>query len=319
MTSTRTPMDADYAALLESLGGVVIPPARTQTPQQIRDIVNETLASLDGPDYVPEIVGTIEDAVMESADARIPIRVYTPVTGAPRAVIAYFHGGGWVAGDLDTHDKICRRLANGTSSVVVATDYRLAPEHPFPAAFVDCLAGAAWAAERYPDLPLIVAGDSAGGALAATVAQRSRDTGSPLVTGQVLIYPAINMAPNTPSMELFADGYLLTRDDCVTYYEWYLPDSDRRSMAYAVPSDIDSVAGLAPAVVVTAGFDPLLDEGNAYARRLADAGVPVVHQTNPALLHGFIDVVTVVPAAAEARERIVEATSELIDRLTHAA
>jgi acetyl esterase len=118
-------------------------------------------------------------------------------------------------------------------------------------------------------------------------------------------------------MELFADGYLLTREDCITYFEWYL--GDRRSMPYAVPAAVASVAGLPPAVVATAGFDPLIDEGNAYARRLADAGVPVVWLANPSLLHGFIDVVNVVPAAAEACDRIVAATSDLIDRLTLAA
>jgi len=219
----------------------------------------------------------------------IPARRYQP-QGGPRgkALLLYFHGGGFVVGDLETHDPHCRALAADSGSVVVAVDYRLAPENPYPAAIEDGIAALKWAAREYAGWKLGVAGDSAGGTLAAVVALHARDLDIPLAL-QMLIYPAVDQRGDFPSRVRLASGYLLTQADIDWFTEQYFVG--RRSPVLepdASPLRAASHAGLAPALVLTCGFDPLVDEGDAYAQALKRAGVPVRHVRLEGSIHGCL-------------------------------
>ncbi len=290
------PLDPQIRAVLDAAAAAGAPPLSELPPQQARSGFREmTLAGL--ADLAPEPVAQVDDGTL----AGVPVRTYDPgMDGAPTTV--YFHGGGWVIGDLDTHDPQCRRLANAARTRVVAVDYRLAPEHPYPAALDDAYAvTCAVAAERGA---VAVAGDSAGGNLAAAVALRARDEDGPAITTQLLVYPALDPTLTQPSVTENGEGYFLTKAGMEWFVGHYLPDRATRTEAYAGPLHAPDLAGLPPAVVATAEFDPLRDEGDAYARRLADAGVAVVHLRHPGLVHGFAGMAALVTAAAEARDRV---------------
>ena len=223
----------------------------------------------------------------------IPVRIYRRL-GRPEAVpaIVYLHGGGWVVGDLDTHDSSCRLLAHESECVVVSVDYRLAPEHPFPAAVDDAVAAYRWVHDHATELSVEpgrvgVMGDSAGGNLAAVVAQVTRDTDVPPPTAQCLVYPATDALFRSPSHELFATGFFLTRASMEWYRAKYLPDPADWDSPLASPIEAADLRGVCPAIVVTAGFDPLRDEGRRYADRLAEAGVPVRYRCYDDMVHGF--------------------------------
>ncbi|WP_203924764.1 alpha/beta hydrolase [Rugosimonospora africana] len=260
--------------------------------------------SHDVAGYVPEPVSRVERASF----SEVPARVYFP-SHPPRAVVVYFHGGGFVAGNLDTHDKTTRRVANGAVAIVASVDYRLSPEHPFPLPFEDALTATREAARRYPHLPLLVMGDSAGGALAASVAQWARDSGLVEVVGQVLVYPVIDFDLESRSMLDYGSDYLLTRADLAMYRRYYLNGTD--SERYALPGSMADLSGLPPAAIAIAGFDPLRDEGARYALRLAEAGVPVNLLDDAHLIHGWLEVAETIPAATSARGRLVEAVRDL--------
>ena len=240
----------------------------------------------------------------------IPARRYQPRNGPKaKAVLLYFHGGGFVVGDLETHDPHCRTLASESGSVVVAVDYRLAPENPYPAAIEDGLAALKWAAREYPGWTLGVAGDSAGGTLSAVVALHARDLGIPLAL-QMLIYPAVDQKGDFPSRVRLADGYLLTQADIEWFTEQYFvgragpvlePD--------ASPLRAASHAGLAPALVLTCGFDPLVDEGDAYAEALKRAGVPVRHVRLEGSIHGCLGLAGYVASGKQALAEVCRAWS----------
>jgi acetyl esterase len=215
------------------------------------------------------------------------VRVYHPRPGAVLPGVVYYHGGGYVLGGLDSHDAICHRLAHGADAVVVSIDYRLAPEHVFPAAVDDALAAFRWVRAEAASLGMDgtrvgVAGDSAGGCLSAVVSQLARDE----VKYQVLFYPVTEARAQTRSRELFARGFFLERHTLDWFVEQYVPRGLERDPR-ASPLLADDLAGVAPACVLTAGFDPLRDEGDAYAVRLARAGVPVEHVRERSLIHGF--------------------------------
>jgi acetyl esterase len=224
-------------------------------------------------------------------------RLYVPghlPGGTPAPLLVYFHGGGWVIGDLDTHDGVCRFLAAAAGVAVLAIDYRLAPEHPFPAAVEDAWAGFAWAAANAASLGfdperIAVGGDSAGGNLAAVVSLLARAGGGPTPAMQLLIYPPTNSANDTRSRELFSEGFLLTKADMDLFEACYLPPgtdaNDHRVSILQAPD----LRGLPPAYVVTAGFDPLRDEGEAYALRMREAGVQVALRRHPGLVHSFVN------------------------------
>ncbi len=222
----------------------------------------------------------------------IPVRVYTPAAMGPLPVLVYFHGGGWVVGGIATHDATCRELANGARAVVVSVDYRLAPEHKFPAAADDCYGATRWTAAHAAELGadatrLAVGGDSAGGNLAAVVAQMARDRGGPPIVFQLLIYPATDAACDTPSYRDNAEGYLLTTADMRWFWNHYLSGSPDAENPYASPLRATNLAGLPPALVITAEFDPLRDEGERYAQRLEEAGVPARLSRYAGMIHGF--------------------------------
>jgi acetyl esterase len=207
-------------------------------------------------------------------------------------VLVFFHGGGWVVGDIESHDTGCRHLANRAECAVVSVDYRLAPEHKFPAAVEDCLAATAWVAGNAASLGvdagrLAVGGDSAGGNLAAVVSLLARDHGTPRIGHQLLIYPATDAAMRHDSMARFAEGYVLTRSTMRWFYEQYLRTLADAADWQASPLAAPDLGGLPPAFVLTAGYDPLCDEGDAYAARLAAAGVSVTHRRFTGQIHGF--------------------------------
>jgi acetyl esterase len=252
----------------------------------------------------PRPLASVEDLRV----AGLPARRYHP-GGGPRRLLLYLHGGGWAVGDLDTHDALCRRLAAEVGLVVVSLDYRLAPEHPFPAAVDDGVAALREVQERAGALGgrtdgVLIGGDSAGGNLSAVACQRLRDGGEPLPLGQLLIYPATDLRRAFPSHRTLAHGYFLQKEDM----DWFLDQYAAEPLDPAAsPLLASSLAGLPPAIVTTAGFDPLRDEGEAYARELAHAGVPVVHLHEPGLVHGYVSMETVVPEADAALGRIVDA------------
>jgi len=242
------------------------------------------------------------------------VRVYRPDGAAvPAPVVVFFHGGGWVLGSIATHDATCRGLANRTGAVYVSVDYRLAPEHPYPAAPEDCYAATCWVADHAADLGvdpgrLAVAGDSAGGNLAAVVCQMARDRSGPAIAFQLLIYPVTDLdLDRWPSMEENADGPLLTREGMDWFARHYVGTLPFTGDPYAAPIRAADLSGLPPAYVATAGHDPLRDEGAGYAEALAAAGVTVGYDNFATMIHGFVGFADVVPAAGEARDRIAAA------------
>jgi acetyl esterase len=241
--------------------------------------------------------------------------VYRPEGEGPFPTVVFFHGGGWVIGDLETHDNQARSVARHGRAVVVSVDYRLAPEHPFPAAVDDAVAAARWAAAHLAELGgddrLAVAGDSAGGNLAAVVAQQLHADGTP-VTAQFLIYPAVDSAGEYPSRVENAKGYFLEQPTMDWFYGHYAGGVDDPADPRLSPLRAADLSGLAPALVVTAEFDPLRDEGEAYAEALRAAGVPVRQQRYDGLIHGFFDMGPISAAAQAAIDESCARFGELL-------
>jgi acetyl esterase len=252
----------------------------------------------------------VASATDQHSPGGVPVRVYEPLE--PRgSTLIFLHGGGWVVGDVETHDPLCRRVTNGTGARVVSVDYRLAPEHPFPAGLDDAEEVLHWLWTEDPGRPLGVAGDSAGASLTAGVALRARDKQIPLAA-QLMLYPATDPALTSPSIAENGAGYFLTGRDMSWFYQQYLPGGP----ASAPEADLAhaDVAGVAPAIVATAEFDPLRDEGAAYAARLADAGVPTQYVPGPGLIHGFAGFLGVVDAADATVATILDRLSQLLHR-----
>ncbi|MBD8606761.1 alpha/beta hydrolase [Aeromicrobium sp. CFBP 8757] len=257
-------------------------------------------------------IGAVTDRTIDGPGGPLRLRFYTPRGLSRRSpALLFFHGGGWIYGDLESHDATCRFLAEEAQVRVVAVDYRLAPEAPFPAAVDDAMAAWAWIAEHAQGLGIdptriAVGGDSAGGNLAAVVAQQAVAAGGPTPAFQLLIYPATDFAERAPSRDTYAEGFFLTRAFMDLAEENYLVGGEDRSDPRLSPLHGD-VTGVAPAYVVTAGFDPLIDEGDAYAEKLRAAGVPVEHVTEDGLIHGFINMVSMGRTAPRAARRAAAA------------
>ena len=283
------PLDPQVKAFLDQLAAAAIPPVETLSPRDARLQMEAGTVMLG---RLPE-VGRVEDHVIPGPASPVRLRLTAPAGEGLVPGLVYFHGGGFVVGSLYSHDHLCRALTRASGVAVVSVDYRLAPEHPFPAAVDDADAATMWVAENAEALGidparLGVGGDSAGGNLAAVVARRSRDRGGPALAAQVLIYPATDCDLDTISYLANADGYFLTRSAMAWYWDQYAPDKSRRTGPDASPLRAADFAGLPPAVVVTAEYDPLVDEGVAYARRLAEAGVPVRALHYEGMIHGFL-------------------------------
>jgi len=263
---------------------------RTLSPPEARADLRRLALSLAGP-KVP--VERVEELELPGPAGPIGARLYVPEHEEPRLpMLVYLHGGGWVRGDLDTHDNTCRFLAHEAGVLVLSVEYRLAPEHKFPAAVEDSLAAFRWAHENAADLgadpdAVAVGGDSAGGNLTAVVGQVTAADGGPVPAFLLIIYPATDLSEKRRSVKLFSEGFLLTESDMDWYTAHYLPDDDAARDPRASPLLAEDLTGLPPAYVVTAGFDPLRDEGEAYAARLREAGVPVALRRHRGLIHGF--------------------------------
>ncbi|MCG8443765.1 MAG: alpha/beta hydrolase fold domain-containing protein [Caulobacterales bacterium] len=271
-----------------------------------------SLGALYGPG--PEMAEVVEETIPTGDGHSFGVRLLKP-TATPRAVIVYMHGGGWVVGDIDEFDTLGRQLAQRTGCAVAMVNYRLAPEHPYPAAIDDCWNALRWADQNMERLvgrraPLIVAGDSAGGTLAAIVAQRSVAAGGPTIALQVLVYPVTDHDLSRPSYADPGNQLLLTRDAMAWFWDLYVPSAETRDRPDASPLRAASLAGGPPAVVLTAEYDVLRDEGEAYVAKLRAAGVPVVHKRFDRQMHGFFSMVNVLPGAKEGMEFV----GEQIDR-----
>ena len=253
----------------------------------------------------PPHVGAVRDLQVDGAEGPLPARHYAPAEpGGPHPLLVYFHGGGWVVGDLDTHDATCRLLCRHAGVHVLSVDYRLAPEHPFPAAVRDAGAAFAWACAHAAELGadparVAVGGDSAGGNLAAVATRLAATGGGPVPVLQLLIYPATDLDAERPSLSLFAEGFYLTRADRDWYTETYLRGASDED-PLGSPLLAGALAGLPPAIVINAAFDPLRDEGEAYAQALREAGTPVLARRFPGLTHAFVNMTGIHPASRDA-------------------
>ena len=302
------PLDAELQPIVDLINSLEAPPAREQSVEENRAAyAGLSLMFGSGDESV-----TTQDEVVPGPDADIPVRWYRPAAGGDGSadtdgrtgVVVYFHGGGWVIGSVDTHDPVCRDLAQRCGVPVVSVDYRLAPEHIFPAAIDDCRVAADWvwaqASQRGIDPSrIVVAGDSAGGQLATVVAQHWPSDRPPLAL-QVLVYPVTDLAvfpvdeaaDAGTSLVRNGEGYVLTLDTMEYFADNYVPDPAARAHPDASPLRAESLAGQPPAFVITAEFDPLRDEGEAYADRLADAGIPVVASRYDGATHMFLQMPT---------------------------
>jgi acetyl esterase len=292
-------LDPQTKAVLEEGARAGFPPPHQVPPAVARCNLRARRAMAVG---TLEKVEKLEDRTAPGPAGPIPVRIYTPTGQSSLPVLVYFHGGGWVLGDLDSHDGICRALANGAGCLVVSVDYRLAPEAKFPAAPDDCYAATVWTAEHAASLGgdprrIAVGGDSAGGNLAAVVALMSRDKGGPELCFQLLICPIIDRDFATASYRDNAEGYGLMRADMEYAWKHYLRSDADAQNPYAAPLRAKDLAALPPGVVITAGYDVLRDEGEAYARRLQEAGVKVELARYPTLVHGFFGMAAVVDGA----------------------
>ena len=223
----------------------------------------------------------------DSVVAGVPVRTYLPKDD-PDFVLVYMHGGGWVVGDLETIHPVATYLCNALNAVVVSVDYRLAPEHAFPAALDDSYVVLAQTASTYPHLPLVVGGDSAGGNLAAAAALKARDHDGPTLAAQLLVYPFTDPTLSLPSLQENATGHFLLAEDVLWFRDCYWPSPSQWTDPYAGPLHAADLSGLPPALIVTAEYDPIRDDGDRYAERLREAGVPVVHECIPGYAHGFL-------------------------------
>lgn len=279
------PLDADVKAMLDRLQELGLPEAHEVGVAEAR------AAYARAPKPTGDPLTLVEDREVPGPAGPIPVRCYASSVEAPLGTLVFFHGGGWVLSNVDGHDALARRLAARSGALVVSAEYRLAPEHPFPAPHDDCWAVTAWLAEhgeRWGADParLAVGGDSAGGNLAAGVALRARDDGLALAH-QLLMYPCLDTDFERPSYRDNAQGYFLSAANMRWFWDQFVP-SEHREHPYAVPMRAQDVSGVAPALIQTAEFDPLRDEGEAYGQRLTEAGVPVTVTRYDGVIHGFI-------------------------------
>lgn len=304
-------LDPKAKAIIDRAKAAGIPAWSSLSPVEGRRVYRAR-ASLFGGEPTP--MHFIEDRAFEGPATEVGIRIYHPTDESALPVLIYLHGGGWTLGDLDSHDELCRRLAVAAGCIVVSVDYRLSPEFPFPAPLDDCVAAIRWVADNADSFGgdsqrLAVGGDSAGGTMSAAACLRIRDEGGPRLALQLLIYPATRASFDTLSYFENATGRLLTRADMIWFWQNYLGDASPTS-PYACPDYADNLSCVPRALIITAGFDPLRDEGEIYGIKLRAAGVPVRMRRFPGMMHGFIALAADLEAS---RQGLQLTASELTD------
>lgn len=283
------PLDPQARRLLQQIAQIDLKPIQQLSPQEARDqmlLGSRFLAAV-------EPVHAVEDLVIEGPAGPVPLRIYRPREAAALPALLFLHGGGWMMGSVQTHDSYCRSLCLRADAIVVSVEYRLAPEHKFPAGLEDAYAAALWLNANARRLGvqhdrIAVGGDSAGGNLAAATALLARDRGAPPLCFQLLIYPVLDYRFDTASYLENASGYHLTREDMLWTWRQYLGNELDGYSPLASPLQAEDLSRLPAALVITAQYDPLRDEGSAYARRLSEAGVPVIYRCYDGMIHGFV-------------------------------
>jgi acetyl esterase len=307
-------LDPEVQKWLQALASSGVATLETMSIEEAREAMRAS-SDLLGPG---EPVARVEDRMIAGAEGNIPIRIYDPVgTGSVPAVIM-FHGGGWVVGSIETHDAYCRDLANAAQLMVVSVDYRLAPEHRYPAAAEDAYAATKWIAEHGGEIGadgsrLATIGDSAGGNLATVVALMARDRDGPALKLQVLLYPIVDDNFDTDSYLRNMEGYHLTRDTMIWFWDQYAPEKSQRDQPYASPLQASNLADLPPALIVVAEYDPLLDEGEAYAKRLQGAGNSVQLLRYAGTIHGFARRTKIWPHARECLAEVAKCLRKALE------
>ena len=310
------PVDPQVAAFLQRVADLNAPPIYTLTPEQARRAVPQITQPA-------ESVATVENRRIDGPNGEIPVRIYTPYSAVQQAgrgpvpLFVFYHGGGWIVGDLDSYEHLSRTIANAFDCIVVSVDYRLSPEHKFPQGVEDCYAATVWAFEHARSFGadpqrIIVSGDSAGGNLAAAVSLMARDRQGPPIAYQLLIYPVIACDFDTDSYLQNATGYMLTRTAMQWYWEQYLPEPAAAKNPYAAPLQAADLSRLPPAHVITAEYDPLRDEGETYAARLKAAGVPVTSKRYSGMIHGFLRRTDLYEVAREAIQEVAQETKRAL-------
>ena len=301
------PLAPEYQAMFEELAKQPpAPPLWEMTPEQGREMYR--MMRPVNPDLP---IHQVEDRVVPGTQGDIPVRIYTPEGEGPFGVLVYFHGGGWVIGDLDTCDAVCREIATLANLVVVSVDYRMAPEAPYPAAVIDAYDATVWVHQSASELntngKIGVAGESAGGNLAAVVAQKARDEGGAEVAFQCLLYPVVDTDMSRASYAENGEGYILETNAMTWFWDTYCPDVSRRAEPAASPLLAPDLANLPPALVVTAEFDPLRDEGMAYAEALSAAGNQAKGVCYDGMVHDFFATAAAFPSSRTGFMDTVEA------------
>jgi acetyl esterase len=301
------PLDPQAQAVMEQVAALGFPPVHQVSPEQAR-ANNKARPRPPGP-----AVAKVEDRRIPGPEGEIPVRIYTPEGSGPFPALVWFHGGGWVVGDLESADATARHLTVGASCVVVSVDYRLAPETKFPGPAEDCYAATKWVAQNAASINadsgrIAVGGDSAGGNLAAVISLMARDRGGPPLALQLLVYPVTDRDFSTESYVQNAEGYQLTRDSMVWYWEHYLKADADAANPYAAPLQAQDLRNLPPALVITAEYDPLRDEGEAYAHRLEAAGVTATCTRYDGMIHGFFGMAA---AIDKGKQAIAQASAAL--------
>ncbi len=304
------PLDPQVARFLQAAAQATSEPVLSLA-QQRRHSERAALAQAGEP----EAVASVEDRLIPGPAGELPIRIYTPLDGEQELLpaLVYFHSGGWVFGSIEGHDPVCRALANHARCLVVSVGYRLAPEHPFPAAPEDCYAATRWVAEHAHEINvdsthIAVGGDSSGGNLAAAVSLMARDRQGPTLCYQVIIYGETDYyEPGSASYTTYVEGYGLTRADMIWFWDQYLTRPEDRVHPYAAPLRATDLSDLPPALIITAEYDPVRDETEHYARRLQQAGVPVQLSRYAGMIHGFFRTFALFEQSKQALEEVATA------------
>jgi acetyl esterase len=302
------PLDPQAQVLVDLLAAGDGPAMHELSPAEARVVYDQLAAGRVSDDPL----ASVEDHHVPTADGEVMVRVYTPEGEGPFGACVWFHGGGWVIGNVASHDALCRSLASRSGTVVASVEYRLAPEHPFPAPVDDAVAATEWVAEHAADLGidptrLAVGGDSAGGNLAAATTLVARARGAPALAYQLLVYPVVDHSFSQPSYVENAEGYFLSADAMRWFSGHYLPDRSHATDPLAAPLHAPDLSGLPPALVITAEYDPLRDEGEAYAARLAMAGVETEMVRYDGMVHGFVSMSAMLDQGATALDRLAAA------------